>query len=432
MQSTAENHDLESVDVRRPRKKNQRFVRRLDIHEAVKRLIAFNKREGDHALEMLSVATTGAAAHTSGLLTDFGGSSSTFFGGYILYHPSCSASFVGHPMKALARETAVDIAIAARQRAEEDLRRYPSTQKIHINGFGLTAAIATDRSRKGADQMFAALSTISCVYTVELLFERNTWTRQEQDLLCQVCAINLMLAAIGLEQIPVYEEFFPGKCFSPEKRFSKDRKRFTLAPSQWHPHFADPIEIPSKPVALYRLNGRWKNSIGVGNGGTLCLIPTSGNPFTEAHRWMQKSIRDMGFDARFCIERQHPNKGPISDESLMSRLASFQGRASVLVTDGQRFYSDKAKANQNAAFAIGFDVAKMLLDLSIDYAQADLELFLALETKFYVFPRYTPDGRLETLDDLVVPERYRDLFKPVRSAPPPVSSTAIRQALGIE
>lgn len=432
MQGVVADHVSEAAFVRKPRRKRQRFVRRQDLESAIKQLIAFNKREGNHALEMLSVATTGAAAHTSGLLTDFGGSSSTFFGGYILYHPSCSASFVGHPMKALARETAVDIAIAARLKAEDDLRRYPSPQKIHINGFGLTAAIATDRDRKGADQMFAALSTIGCVYTVELLFERNTWTRQEQDLLCQVCAINLMLAAIGLDQIPVYEEFFPGKCFSPEKRFSKNRKHFTLAPSQWHPHLADPIEIPSKPVALYRQNGRWKNSIGVGNGGKLCLIPTSGNPFTEAHRWMQKSIRQMGFDAQLCIERQHPNKGRISDESLKSRLQSFQGRASVLVTDGQPFYSDKAKANQNASFAIGFDVAKMLLDLSIDYAETDLELFLALETTFYVFPRYTSDGRLETLNDLTVPERYRDLFKPVTSAPPPVSSTAIRQALGIE
>lgn len=397
-------------------------------------LISRNKERGI-VPQLVTPAVTGAATGVLVELSRFSGSSSSFFGGFVPYHPAFSAGLTGGRRKATERANAVSLAHAARTQSIAMLEKYDeeagTKSEILINGLGLTAAIATNRLRKGADEMYVALEAHDgLVRTVDLLFERGKWSRELQDQLCQIIAINLILHHRGIQQVPIFAKNFPGACFSAEKLFSLELDTFTLDPSVWKPEYTEAIRLPISREAssvTFTIDGVCEETPEITEQH--CIIATSGNPYTEGHRYLAWVMEQIGLSPIHSLEMVHPTKGELTDEDLIRRLETFRGRAPVLVTNRCSFFADKAIAFPRASFAVGTDVAKILLDMvNNPRAEADLETFLRQRTRIYVFPRYTDDGELETLESIRIPSRFKGIFKRIEIAPPPVSSSLMRAA----
>ena len=138
----------------------------------VQQIHASNKQKGTPGL--VFAVTTGGAAGFAGMLQSQPGASNTLYEARVPYHKAALTEFLGkEPKKFCAKETAIAMAIAARKKASYEL----SALSCRSIGLGLTAALATDRTRKGVDQVFIAMTQEpGIVWTVSAIFERGkTW-----------------------------------------------------------------------------------------------------------------------------------------------------------------------------------------------------------------------------------------------------------------
>lgn len=384
-----------------------------------------------------NVRVTGAAAELLAEITRLPGASGTLYEGSVVYHPASSGAAANKKIKkATSREMAVALAENAIVMAYKAMKIFTPGDKSRVYGVGLTAAIATDRTRKGADIVLIALATGDKTITVEALFQRGTWERHEQDRVCQVLAFNLMLHSMGLPQVPIYESLLPGKLFCVEKLYElkedgsyAENRPFTLRPTEWD---AKDLPLSNADLATHPvIYPSGKRSQYVITDLPICMIATSAHPFTEGHRWMADEARRRGMFPVFNIERTHPDKGVVGIKEVRERVHGFLGRECVFVTKGLGFYANKAKAHPNTTFAVGMDVARRLVDTSYARCLQDLAQLRKHGAKFLVFPRYNAQDVLETAADLVIPDGFADLFEAATTVPPPVSSTDYRAALGI-
>ncbi len=414
-----------------------------------------------------TIVVAGAAGHLSGLLTSQAGASATLYGeenygpvegaegdsGCVTknaYGKAALAGLLGYkPAKAVSRETAVAMAQAMRAKSLREIQAYDPSLSSMVYGLGLTAAIGTNRERKGAEAVYIAIeidnaddTSKSGVYVVEAIFERHCgWTRETQDLLCQVFALNVMRWSLGLEQISLADSDLPGGVYSLEKRYtSKTSDVFELRPTPYFLDFAEPIRAESLLLAPYmnELGQRFSTvPLADAAASKFCRIPVSGNPFTEGHRFMADMMRDLGYIPIFEINvGRHPDKGGVSHAEVAARLEHFKGRESVLVTADMSYFVDKAEAYPCRTFAIGYDVAERILDMQHNRCLSDLQRMKELGVRFYVVPRRDlakgqQDPKIMTCKDLNVPPEFDEMFLHVDGVPPDVSSTKICAALGI-
>ena len=83
---------------------------------------------------------------------------------------------------------------------------------------------------------------------------------------------------------------------------------------------------------------------------------------------------------------------------------------SMLLTEGDPLFIDKARQFPGAGIAVGADALARMLDPAWGPAIPEiLAQFRALGTRFYVAGRMF-GGRWATLDDVAIPGAFRDLF----------------------
>jgi hypothetical protein len=374
------------------------------VHEAIQEL--HNSRT------MAYVICSGAGAGLTELLWSVPGCSRTLIASEFPYHPSAFANLIGRvPEQYSSINAAVALAAAGHLKAQQILAEAGGLA-TPIVSLGLTAAVSTDRVRRGEDTAFIAVRTAERLAAVAARFPRGRVSRGEEGKLCDLLGLNCLLWAAGLEQVPLPE--LPVE--SNELR--EDRR---LSPS--------PVDLDIAAISLPALvdaDGRFETLEAL-SPEEYVIFPGSFNPLHFGHDLCAQAVSAIsGKRVVFEIAAANADKSAIAREVVSERALQFRGRWPVLIADGVPLFIDKARAYGGFSFVLGLDTAVRLFDpryfageIERDAVAEELRL---LGVRFYVCDR--GDDPL-ALPALIADARYAGLFVPVQ-VHFPISSSEIR------
>jgi nicotinic acid mononucleotide adenylyltransferase len=174
----------------------------------------------------------------------------------------------------------------------------------------------------------------------------------------------------------------------------------------------------------------------------LALLPGAFNPVHEGH-WKLTDVasRLLGCPVAFELSVVNVDKPGLPATEIRRRLQQFTWRMPVWVTNAPTF-TKKAALFPGAVFVVGADTAERILAPRY-YGDSETRMAEAMESirqqacRFLVAGRRVDSkdttegaraGKYAGLDDLGVPEAYRDLFSGIakKDFDVPISSTAVR------
>jgi hypothetical protein len=146
------------------------------------------------------------------------------------------------------------------------------------------------------------------------------------------------------------------------------------------------------------------------------LVPGSFDPAHRGHRALIAAAqrRVTGF-AAYELSVTNVDKPPLAPATVTSRVEQFGGEAAVVITRAPTFV-EKARLFPKSVFAIGADTVPRVVASQYygghDAMREALAELRRLGNRFVVAARH--DGlRLVRLDDLAIPNEFRDLFEAI-------------------
>lgn len=360
---------------------NAPFPSKAEISQAVKRI--------HDRPEKIAIAVTGGFAGLQQLLWATAGASRTLIDAAMPYDRAAFDSYVGRygkpPEKYCSMEAAHALALAAFVHANELTKT--QADRPRILGLGASAALATDRVRRGGDRFYVAVWGSTGILAQAEIDDADLskLSRLAQGRYSDLVALDCLLEALMLPklELPTFERV-AAKDWEPWTLLLADGQRMPL--SALH---------PDKHL----------------------LFPGSFNPLHDGHlKSAAAAEAQTGKQAIFLIECEHPDKGPLPDEEVGRRLRQFSWKSPLIITRGAGLYIEKAKRFPGFGFVVGADTMRRICDPRYyprDPAFSDgsdidrtFAAFLQLGTRFFVFDRIDGD-RLRTLDDIPMPPGLR-------------------------
>jgi nicotinamide mononucleotide (NMN) deamidase PncC len=349
-------------------------------------------------------AITGGGGELLGELLSVGGASNTVLEARVPYAAAALSELLGAaPEQACSAETARAMAMAAFQRAIvlDDSRR------ADLFGFGLTASLATTRTKRGVHRVHLGLQTAGSTFHWHLNLEGDARDRTgEETLLCALAlrclGEGLMLSATPDLDLTAHETV---------------ERQHIDAPATWQAVLqgsreAIVVQGPDEHPEL--------------------LFPGAFNPLHAGHLGMARFAQDRtGKTVSFEICLNNVDKPPLDYLALQHRAAQFDASMSVWFSNRATFL-DKARTFPGVQFIVGVDTLVRIGDphyYGDDGTRCNQALreLADLGCRFLVFGRGT-NGRFTTLADCDVPEVLVDLCEEVSEADfrDDASSSAIR------
>lgn len=356
----------------------------------------------------VALAVTGGGSALLNWLFDHPGASRVLLEAQIPYGNKVLEEYVQAPgPHRVARATARDMAAVAYGRA----RRCGERSVPHL-GIGLTAALATQRARRGDDRAHLALRTAECYRFCELFLRKGAAGRAEQEQVLSRWALGHIAGAFDV--------------------------RFDAQLPEWADIGAEQIDL-GDPLELLLSGALDVVEIGIDGAvhvdvertGRL-LYPGSFNPLHEGHCQLAQVAGQLsGRAAALELSVYNVDKAPLDRADIDKRLAPLRGRFRAILTREPTFYG-KASHFSAPHFAIGCDTAMRLVDGKYyDGGRAAMERALAelldRGVCFWVAGRRM-QSRYQTLDDVAVPAALGALFAPIAESAfrMDISSTEIR------
>lgn len=339
----------------------------------------------------LALAATGGGGELASWLLNHPGASASVIEVQVPYREEALAAYLGSagPHRVTA-QTARDMADRAFARA----RRFTGVEE-RIVGVGVTAALATSRSRRGEDRSFIALRLPQEYRLFDLHFEKGAADRLAQEEALSRFALAVLAEACGGEAI-----------LPPLPDYAK-YSRHTLS-------LQDPLgSLVTGDLQLveFGLDGAWASSV---ERGSRLLFPGSFNPLHEGHERLAAAAgRLSGRRPSLELSVENVDKPSLQKVNIEGRLAAMRGRFSVIITRAPTFLQ-KARLFSGCHFAIGYDTATRLLQGKYyeggeQGMVAALEEFRAGEHCFWVAGRLQ-EGKYLALADIDVPAGFAALF----------------------
>lgn len=373
----------------------------VEIHDAIRRIHA-------SPTKIVLVAAGGGIRSMTWLLTT-PGASQTILEARIPYSDQALADFLGErPRRAATVETAESMASRAFERA-----RSLSDSQAALMGVACTAAIATDRPKRGKHRVHVSCQTQENLVTYSLELVKGRRDRSDEDTAASLLVLRAIVDAADVGPA------IPLPLAPPE------RVQVTGT--------GDPITLLLAGAAesvLIEADG----SVQIDGRPRGAVLSGSFDPLHIAHRELAATASDtLRKPVAFEMSIVNVDKPPLSAACARQRLAQFAGRYDVILTRAPTF-SEKAEILPDTTFVIGYDTAKRLIDPR--YYQHDERMMTNALTEirrrgggFLVAGRLA-DGIFRTLDDIRMPSKLQDMFQALPEARfrRDLSSTELRAA----
>jgi hypothetical protein len=340
-----------------------------------------------------ALAITGGGSGAIGELLRVPGGSRLLIEAQIPYDALALAAFLGFaPAQASSADTAIALARTARARAAR-----LTSAGTDLVGLGATAALVSDRPRKGEHRFHIAFADSAGIAHCTGVMAKGRRDRgAEEDLVSR--AIVLWLARACGIAAP-----------SPRSLIDADE------------HYAETVVASVDPID--RLVAGEVDRVTVQPDGQMMLsapqpfvlFPGSFNPLHEGHVLLARVAEELKQQPlAFEISVTNVDKPPLPGETVRHRLAQFAWKSPVELTRAPTFV-EKARLFPGTTFVVGVDTADRLFGPKY-YGDDEGRMHDALDEiansggSFLVAVRIDAAGRVRTLNDIPVPRRYADLF----------------------
>jgi hypothetical protein len=309
------------------------------------------------------------------------------------YDTLALATFLGFaPAQACSADTAIAMARRARARA---VRLVPAGTKLV--GLGATAALVSDRPRKGEHRFHIAFANSARIaHCTGILAKGRRDRAGEEDLvsraiilwLAQACGISAPSPRSLLDADEHFVEAGVATLDNIDQLLAGEVNRVTAQPDGQMT-----LSAPPYPV----------------------LLPGSFNPMHAGHVLLARVAEELRQQPlAFEISVTNVDKPPLAADTVRHRLAQFAWKSPVELTRAPTFV-EKSRLFPGTTFVIGADTAERLVQPKY-YGDDEARMHVALEeigssgASFLVAVRSDAAGRLRGLIDIPVPQRFADLF----------------------
>lgn len=346
----------------------------------------------------LVLALTGGGSRVVPRLLARSGASKTMLEVSVPYHPAALAAYVGGRIEQSCSETtARRMAVAAYERGRRFVAADRGTTDApdgrEIAGVGCTAALATDRLRRGRDRAIVAVHTRTRTMTLAADFGHAESGRDIQE----TQTADLIAAALGQLEIPLPQP--------PEGPVPAVQREQTALPP-W-------VDLAHGNIAAVEAgaNRVWRRAPAA---HSLILFPGSFDPLHEGHLQMAEIAAERyAREVTFELSISNADKPPLDYLTIAERVDPFARRGLPLLLTRSPRFDQKALLFPDSIFLIGADTAVRLGDPrfygeSLQDRDAALQQIAEAGCRFLLFGRKIENGFADP-QSLGLPQQVRQL-----------------------
>jgi hypothetical protein len=340
-----------------------------------------------------ALAITGGGSGAVGELLRVPGGSRLLIEAQVPYDELALATFLGfQPAQACSDDTAIAMARGARARAA---RLVPAD--TDLVGLGATAALVSDRPRKGEHRFHIATANSAGIAHCRGVMAKGRRDRAAEEDVVSRAIILWLVRACGIA--------------APSPRSLLDADE----------HFAETIIAAAETIdrlvagEIDRVTARPDGQMVLSAPPPLVLMPGSFNPVHAGHVLLARVAEELKQQPlAFEISVTNVDKPPLAVKTVRDRIAQFAWKSPVELTRAPTFV-EKSRLFPRTTFVVGADTAERLVATKY-YGDDEALMHVALEEiatsggSFLVAVRIDAAGRIRALSDIPVPRRYIDLF----------------------